>query len=233
MNDGVSDPLTDLFALVGLPNPVAGVGRSLDQFRRGVDEMLTTMARFNDTLDQLNGVARRVNGLLDEVEEPLKAAMPQITRTVRTADLITQQLTVPIERLTPGLGRLAEVLSAPTISRLPGDLASVVESLGDLVRRLQPLTQAAETAGSMLGLRALGGLFPRGSDRTEASASTPPAPETTPPTASTTTTTPAKKPPAKKTAARRAPAAKAAAKRAPAKAATTPKSAPKGAGPAA
>lgn len=174
--------LDDLLALLGLPNPLAGVGRTLDQFRRGTDELLTTMARFNETLDQLNGVARRVNGFLDDIEEPVKAAMPQVTRTVKAADVITQQLVTPIERLAPGLARLAEALAHPSINRLPAELVSVTDSLGELVRRLSPLTQMAESAGSLLGLRglgALGGLVTRSSDPAPPEAPTPPAPAST------------------------------------------------------
>lgn len=190
-----ADPTSDMFALLGLPNPLSGLMRTAEQFRRGVDEMLTTMARFNDTLDQLNGVARRVNGFLDEIEEPMKAAMPQVTRTVKAADAITQQLSAPIERLTPSLVRLAEVLGNPSIGRLPGDLVSVVDSLGELTRRLQPLTQMAETAGSMFGLRSLGGFLPRGSERGGSGGSTSPPPPTP---------APAKKAPAKKAAPQKA-----------------------------
>jgi ABC-type transporter Mla subunit MlaD len=177
MSDSSSDPLADLFALVGLPNPLAGVTRSVDQFRRGVDELLTTMERFNDTLEQLNGVARRLNGFLDEIEEPVKAAMPQVTRTVKAADAITQQMT-----------------------RLPGDLTTVVDSLGDVARRLQPLTQLADSATSMLGLRSLANLVGR--------ATVEPSPEPAAPTVKKASA--AKKAPAvkKAPAANKAPAAK-------------------------
>lgn len=222
MTDSPNDPLTDVLSMLGLPNPLSGVGRTIDQMRRGVDEMLTTLERFNETLDQLNGVARRVNGFLDDIEEPVKAAMPQVTRTVRAADVITQQLSAPVERLAPGLGRLAELLANPSLARLPGDLVSVTDSLGELVRRLQPLTQMAETAGSVFGRRALGGLFPRGND---APASGPPAaaPTTDAPAPHTpaVTTPSAKKSPAKKSPAKKSPARKAAAKKAAAKKAAT------------
>lgn len=198
---GPTDPfrIDELLSLVGLPNPFAGVGRTVDQLRRGVDEMITTIERFNDTLDQLNGVARRVNGFLDDIEEPMRVAMPQVTRTVRAADTITQQLSAPIERLVPGLSRLAEVLANPSFTRLPSEISSVADSLGDLVRRLQPLTQVAETAGSMFGLRSLGNLIPR-----------PPA--TTPPPAPAPKKTTAKKTATKKTATKKT-ATKSAAKK--------------------
>jgi hypothetical protein len=212
MTEPPSDPfgLDEMLSLLGLPNPLAGVGRSVDQFRHGVDELLTTIARFNETLDQINGVARRVNGLLDEIEEPLKAAMPQVTRTVRAADAITQQLGAPVEKLVPGLSRLADVLANPSITRVPSDLATVVDSLGDLVRRLQPLTQMAESAGSMLGLRSLGGLIGR---TTAPTVTAPPTPAPAPPT--TPEKTPAKKAAAKKTTAKKTTAKKPAAKKSP------------------
>jgi ABC-type transporter Mla subunit MlaD len=126
-------------------------------------------------MDQLNGVAQRVNSLLDTVEEPIQAFVPQITRTIRTADALVEQLSGPIERVAPGLGRLADTLSNPTLLAMPKDLGEFMETLADLARRLAPLGQLAESAGSMFGLRPLAVLRSGGGSRP-----TPPPPVAAP-----------------------------------------------------
>src|SRR5262249_47854463 len=64
----------------------------------------------------------------------------------------------PIERVAPGLNRLADSLSSPVITELPLDLSQFVDTLKEVSRRLQPLTQMAETASSLFGLRGLSSL---------------------------------------------------------------------------
>jgi ABC-type transporter Mla subunit MlaD len=219
MADGASSAygssgLGELLAMFGGANPFAGISKSVAQFQRGVSQFMDSVDKFNDTMEQLNQVSRRVNGLLDTVEEPVRAMVPQITRTIRAADMLVEQLNGPIEKVAPGLARLADTLSSPTLTALPRDLAQFMEVLGDLAHRLQPLGQLAESAGSMFGLRPLAAL------RSGVGARPAPAPRA--PTAPLTYTEPAreaavKRTPAKKTTARRAPAKKAAAKKAAAK----------------
>jgi ABC-type transporter Mla subunit MlaD len=130
MSETTSSGLGDLLGLLGANNPFASVGKSVAQFQKGVGEFLVAMERFNETMDQLNGVAQRVSNLLDTVEEPIKAFVPQVTRTVRAADTIVEQM-----------------------ASMPRDLAAFMEVLGELARRLQPLGQMAETLFPFRGLR--------------------------------------------------------------------------------
>ena len=154
-------------------------------------------------MEQFNGVAKRVNSLLDTVEEPIKAFVPQITRTIKAADMMVDQLSAPIEKVAPGLSRLADTLSTPALANMPRDLGQFMDVLTDLARRLQPLGQLAESAGSMFGLRPLASL------RTGA---TRPAPIVAPP-APRRAAAPAKKAPVKKAAAKKAHPKKAPAKK--------------------
>ena len=73
MSDFGSQGLGDLLGLLGGTNPLAGIGRSVEQFKRGVNDFLKAVENFNDTMEQLNGVARRVNSILDEVEHVILA----------------------------------------------------------------------------------------------------------------------------------------------------------------
>jgi len=185
--------LGDLLALLSANNPLAGVQKSVAQFQHGVNQFLESIERFNDTMDQLNQVARRVNGLLDTVEEPVQALVPQVTRTIKTADALVEQLRGPVEKV------------APALAALPTDLTTFLNVLNDVSRRLQPLGQLAESAGSVFGLRPLAALRAGGGRP----APTPPA---EPPT-------PVKKAPAKKKAAAKKPATR----KAPAKVPATKK----------
>lgn len=143
----------DLFNLFGGANPFGAVTKSIAQFQRGVSDFLSAVENFNKTMQQLHGVAERVNSLLDTVDEPIRAFVPQITRTLKAADTMVEQLSGPIDRVAPGLSRLADVLASPTLMTLPTDLSEFVGVLSDLAQRLQPLGQMAESAGSLFGLR--------------------------------------------------------------------------------
>ena len=195
MAESSTPGLGDLLALFGGANPFASIGKTIDQFKRGVNDFLTGVETFNATMESLNGVTVRINRLLDDVEEPIQALMPQLTRSIKTADAVLSQLSVPVEKITPGLLRLADTLSSPGLINLPREIAGFVETLGDLAARLQPLTQMAESAGSLFGLRPLSVL--RGGS-----------------TKAQPTPAPAKKPAATKAPAKRAPAKKTSAKKA-------------------
>ena len=204
----------DLLGLFGGVNPFGAVTKSIGQFQRGVSDFLSAVENFNKTMEQLHGMANRVNSLLDTVEEPIRAFVPQVTRTIKAADAMVEQLTGPIDRVAPGLSRLADVLSAPALMSMPNDLSEFMGVLSDLARRLQPLGMMAESAGSMFGLRPLAGLL-------GGSAQPPPAPKPAlapaPPEAAPARKAPAKKAPAKKATAKKATARKAPARKAPAK----------------
>jgi hypothetical protein len=132
--------------------------------------------------------------------------MPQVTRSIKTADTVIAQLSGPVERIAPGLSRLAETLGSPVFVNLPREIAGFIDTIGDLALRMQPLTQMAETAGSLFGLRPLAAL--RGGAPKPA-----PEPEPTKPAA----TTPAKKATAKKATPKQTTAKQTAAKKATAK----------------
>jgi hypothetical protein len=206
---GRIDPFADVISLVA--GPIAAVIRSFDQLRRGSEELIRGLENFNSTMENLNETAARVNRLLNEYEEPIRAMLPQLTRTIKMADEMSMRLATPIDQVVPGLSRLAETLNSPIMRSMPTDLGQFMEVINDLGRRMSPLTQMAEQAGSLFGLR-IPGLGSRSSSPalTPAAATepTPAAPARQP----AVTTRPAGKAPAKK-----APPRKRAAKQAPAK----------------
>ncbi len=147
--DDRSDPLSDVLNIFAAP--LAGTIRSFDQFRKGVDEFLRGVENFNRTMETLNETAERINVLLGEVEGPIKAAMPQVTRTVKLADEVMQVVSGPAIAAAPALRQLTELMSTPGIGQLPAQLGQFTEVMADMSKRLGPLTQFAESAGGLFG----------------------------------------------------------------------------------
>jgi ABC-type transporter Mla subunit MlaD len=195
MADG-SQGFGDLFALLGANNPITAISRNVETFRTGVDTFLASVQTFNRTMETLDEVARRINGLLDEVEGPVKALMPAMTKATAAAQSFVEQLSVPMEKVAPGLERLGQTLMSPAFDVLPTTLDDFLEVLGDLAKRLRPLGQMAEAAGGMFGLKGLSAFrLPTAVPAPKAAAPTRPAAPEPPP---------ARRPPPKKA----APAAK-------------------------
>ncbi|MET0661869.1 MAG: hypothetical protein ABWZ42_01935 [Ilumatobacteraceae bacterium] len=218
--DDRSDPLSDVLNIFAAP--LAGTIRSIDQFRKGVDEFLRGVENFNRTMETLNETAQRINVLLGEIEEPIKAAMPQVTRTIKMADEVMQVVSGPAIAAAPALRQLTEIMSTPGIGQLPAQLGQFTEVMADMSKRLGPLTQFAESAGGLFGgLRFPGSPSPRPAPTSGAErelVQTRPLPTTTVPRAAppaaapsaTTATTPSAP---RQTAARKSAAKKSAAKK--------------------
>jgi len=202
------DPLADMISLFAAP--VAGVVRSVEQFRTGVDEFLRGIENFNRTMENLNETAERLNGLLKEVEEPIKAAVPQVTRAVRTADEMFQVVSGPAMAAAPGLARLAETMSTPAFQQLPDQLGQFSRVISDMSTRMAPLTQLAESAGGLFGLRMPGIARPGAAQQPDA----PPSATSTPATTATATKAAATKATGTKAAATKATGTKATATKA-------------------
>jgi len=215
MPDARPDPLADLFTLFA--TPLSGTMRSIEQFRKGVDEFLKGVENFNRTMENLNETTERINSLLIEVEQPIRAAIPQVTRTVKAADEMMQVVSGPAMAVAPGLNRLAETLSTPAFAQLPHQIGAFSDVLGEVSRRLGPLTQLAESAGGLFG----GFRMPGARPAPAPSAAVEPEPERQAPAIRTVTTeakkAPAKRTPAKKTATKKAATKKTATKKTAAK----------------
>jgi ABC-type transporter Mla subunit MlaD len=144
-----SDPLSQMFNLFAAP--LAGTLQSFEQFRKGVDEFLRGVENFNRTMENLNETTERINRLVSDVEGPIRAAVPRMTRTVKTADDMMQVVSGPAMAAAPGLDRMAKTMATPAFKQLPDQLEQFSDILSDLQTRLGPLTQLAETAGGLFG----------------------------------------------------------------------------------
>lgn len=150
----MAGPTNDAFADIVnlLAAPIASGIRAADQLRHGVDELIRTVENVNRTMESLNEAAARVNALLADVEQPVRAMIPQITRTIEAADTITRVLEAPVRRAAPNVDKIVETLSSPAFTSLPNQLGEVLATVADLSRRLAPLASLADNAGGLLGL---------------------------------------------------------------------------------
>lgn len=211
-DDSRHDPLGDVINLFAAP--IASGVRSFEQLRRGVEELFRTIENLNSTMENLNEAAARVNRLMGDIEEPIRAMIPQLTRTVRTADDVLNVVSGPAKKVAPNLERISETLTSPAFTSLPTQLGEFMTVMGDVSKRLGPLTQFAESAGGLFGLR-----FPGMGAPKESSSDVPATPPATPSKQPVTN----KSSTAKKSPAKKAPAKKAAAKKAAPKRSTAPK----------
>ena len=164
-----SDPLADVINM--LAAPIAGGIRTFEQFRRGVEELFRAVENVNTTMEHLNEAAMRINAFLAEVEEPVRAIMPQVTRTVKAADEITSMMEGPVRATAPKIERIVETLGSPGFTALPNQL-------GELMQRLGPLAQLAENAGGLFGAFRMPGLSGTSKPAPSPTAAAKPAPVT-------------------------------------------------------
>jgi uncharacterized phage infection (PIP) family protein YhgE len=203
-----SEPLSQMFNLFAAP--LAGTIQSFEQFRKGVDEFLQGVENFNRTMENLNETTQRINSIVSELEEPIRAAIPQVTRTIKTADEMMKVVSGPAMAAAPGIEQLAQTLSTPAFAQLPHQLGQFSDILGDLQSRLGPLTQLAESAGGLFGGLKFPGLGGGIRPTPRAEPEPAPAPAAVPKKVATKSTT-TKKAATKKAATRKKPAQKKAA----------------------
>jgi hypothetical protein len=211
--------LADLFTMIGTNNPISMMTKSVEQFRMGVAGFIDVVQSFRQTMDNLNAMTERMNRLMDDIEEPVRRLVPEITKSADTAARMIALLRGPVERVAPGLDQLAELLSNPVVVDLPRRLNESLDVVSSIPRMLGPVGQMAELAGGLFGnARGFPGLA-------MTSRSAPPAPPDPPETAAATKKAPARKAAARKTPAKKAAAKKAAVRKAPAKRSATKKAA--------
>jgi len=205
-----ADGLADVINL--LAAPLASGLRAVEQVKHGVDELIRAVENVNRTMENINEAAERVNRLLGDVEEPIRAMVPQLTRTIRTADEITQRLEGPIRATAPNLEQFVTTLSSPSFAAIPKQLGEFMTTIGDVSKRLGPLAMLAENAGGLFG----GFKLPGAGGAPKPSGTTPPPDASEPAEAAQPAAekkSAAKKPATKKSAAKKSAAKKSAAKK--------------------
>ena len=129
--------VNDLLGLLGGASPVLAIGRMVETVMQVTGDIVQSIGTFNDTMTELNKVARRVNALLDEIEGPVAEIVPLVQASAKQAKSTLKKVDGVINQ----------------IGTLPADVTKAVSTLGDLAGRLGPLAQFAEVAGGMFGMK--------------------------------------------------------------------------------
>jgi ABC-type transporter Mla subunit MlaD len=129
--------MNDLLSLLGGASPVMAIGRMVETVMHVTGDIVQSIGTFNDTMTELNKVARRVNALLDEIEGPVAEIIPLVQASAKQAKSTLKKVDGVIDQ----------------IGTLPADVTKAVSTLGDLAGRLGPLAQFAEVAGGMFGMK--------------------------------------------------------------------------------
>jgi hypothetical protein len=143
--------LADLFNMIGTNNPISMMTKSAEQFRTGVTSFIDAVQSFRQTMDNLNAMTERMNRLLDDMEGPIRAVVPEITKSADSAARMIALMRGPVERVAPGLDQLAELLSNPVVVDLPRRLSETLDVISSIPRALGPLGQMAELASGLFG----------------------------------------------------------------------------------
>ena len=122
MSDNANPLLVNIDRLIGMVtsvDPVECGTQAVNNAKRSVEALVSIVENLAGTLENLNKTTVRVNALLDEVEEPLRKLMPQVSQ---------------------GLNTLSSL----------GDASA---ALTELAKGIGPLTQLAENAGFLFGMK--------------------------------------------------------------------------------
>jgi len=122
VSDNANPLLVNIDRLIGMVtsvDPVECGTQAVNNAKRSVEALVSIVENLAGTLENLNKTTVRVNALLDEVEEPLRKLMPQVSQ---------------------GLNTLSSL----------GDASA---ALTELAKGIGPLTQLAENAGFLFGMK--------------------------------------------------------------------------------
>jgi ABC-type transporter Mla subunit MlaD len=122
VSDNQNPLLVNVDRLVGMLSsldPVECGTQAVSNAKRTVESVVSIVENLASTLENLNKTTVRVNALLDEVEEPLRKLMPQVSQGLQTLSSL-------------------------------GDASA---ALTELAKGIGPLTQLAENAGFLFGMK--------------------------------------------------------------------------------
>jgi hypothetical protein len=94
-----------LLGMVSSVDPIECGTQAVNNAKRGVDAVVSIVENLASTLENLNKTTTRVNALLDEVEEPLRRLMPQVSQGLNTLSSLGEA-SAALTELAKGIGPL-------------------------------------------------------------------------------------------------------------------------------
>jgi ABC-type transporter Mla subunit MlaD len=118
----------------------------------GLTELLTTLQAQTEALAQLPRTLSDLNGTVRELTEATTMARDTIASAQRIAERLedlVNELEEPVRALKPGIERVGKVLDDPAVDTVPDTLRRINEDLMPLIHGLR---QAQSRVGSVAGL---------------------------------------------------------------------------------
>jgi len=92
--------LNDLLNLLGTANPLGALTKNLDSLKKGVETFIVAVSTFTRTMEALEDATKRVSALLDEMEQPVRNVVNQlsslppqaISQAVNNLNLLSSQM---------------------------------------------------------------------------------------------------------------------------------------------
>ncbi len=94
-----------LLGMVSSVDPIECGTQAVNNAKRSVDAVVSIVENLASTLENLNKTTTRVNALLDEVEEPLRRLMPQVSQGLNTLSSLGEA-SAALTELAKGIGPL-------------------------------------------------------------------------------------------------------------------------------
>ena len=108
MSQNANPLLTSIDKLLGALSsldPVECGQQVATNAKRSVEALVSAVENFSATLENLNKTTQRINAILDEVEQPLRQAMPKINQGLQTLSSLGEA-TAALNELAKGIGPL-------------------------------------------------------------------------------------------------------------------------------
>ncbi|WP_448628231.1 hypothetical protein [Geodermatophilus sp. URMC 64] len=118
----------------------------------GLSELLTLMQQQTEALAQLPRTLTDLQGTVRQLTEATTAAKDTIASAQRTAErleALVEELEEPVRALRPGLERVGRVLDDPVVDTVPETLRRINDDLMPLIHGLR---QAQSRMGSVAGM---------------------------------------------------------------------------------
>jgi hypothetical protein len=150
----------DMTQLLAAPVQLIGLMMGgMEATKQTLTAAVETVASLQRSAAGLEELIERLNGIVNVVEVPARALAPEMERFAQRLHDIGDALDGPLETILPGVQRVATMFERAPLEQLPetltqfnDQLQKIVGGMGDLPRRLGPLSDLLGGAASMFGI---------------------------------------------------------------------------------
>jgi hypothetical protein len=150
----------DMTQLLAAPVQLIGLMMSgMEATKQTLTAAVEAVGSLQRSAAGLEELIERLNAIVNVVEAPARALAPEMERFATRLHDIGEALDGPLETILPGVQRVATMFERAPLEQLPETLSQfndqlqkIVGGMGDLPRRLGPLSDLLGGAASMFGL---------------------------------------------------------------------------------